>query len=228
MPYAGQHHSLLIELLYHQSGCDFNTCFGKLCRTFLFDLHHRDVLGSHSAFVQHHIPDLCHLCRCERFTGGHHGKVCRPDCKKHRQSAKPLALISVSISFSAFRSSRFAVIWAVYSFFSSAESDEDFIVFLMESIASSWAFCRLSRACSKNFAPLSLATLTAALHHSFCWRWTPLRPLWAAHPEPSAPVPGHPQPLPRPLQHCPAVPWAHRCGRTASSSIRRSPVRQPM
>ena len=33
----------------------------------LFDLHHCDILCRHTAFAQHHIADLCHLCGSERL-----------------------------------------------------------------------------------------------------------------------------------------------------------------
>lgn len=44
----------------------------------LLYFHHRDILGGHTAFVHHYIPDLRHLCRRERLACRHHGQVCPP------------------------------------------------------------------------------------------------------------------------------------------------------
>ena len=126
-----------------------------------FHLHHGNILCRNTAPAQHDIPDLSHLRRRERFAGCHDGQVCPFVLQKAQ---------AVGEAFGAYQC--FDLIFCVQIFqtccqlrgillLSSCDMEEDFMVFWIVSIASSWAFSRLSLACSKNFAPESLATLTS-------------------------------------------------------------------
>ena len=63
-----------------------------LYNTFLFDLHHRNVLGRHAAFAHDDIPDLGHLRRGQRPARGHHGQVGPPLLQKAEAVGKALGL----------------------------------------------------------------------------------------------------------------------------------------